>query len=62
MFPTQYDRCNPHRLDANCRPTGFRGYKVERRAVPGHEIGLDLNAEDKRAPIAYLKTRQVRCS
>ena len=37
-------------------PTGFRGYKVERRAVPGYEFGLDLDDEDKRALIAYLKT------
>jgi hypothetical protein len=53
---TLEDWFDPHRLDANYRPTGFRGYKVESRAVPGHEYGLDLDSEDKRALIAYLKT------
>mgnify|MGYP006206338689 CR=1 FL=1 len=37
-------------------PTGFRGFEVERRSVPGHEYGLDLDDGDREALIAYLKT------
>jgi hypothetical protein len=37
-------------------PTGFKGYGVKTRAVKGHEFGLELSAEDKRALIAFLKT------
>jgi hypothetical protein len=37
-------------------PTGWKGHRVQTRAVKGHEFGLDLSAEDKRALIAFLKT------
>jgi hypothetical protein len=37
-------------------PTGFKGYGVKTRAVRGHEFGLDLSPEDKKALIAFLKT------
>jgi hypothetical protein len=37
-------------------PTGWKGYGVRTRAVRGHEYGLDLSPEDKRALIAFLKT------
>ena len=37
-------------------PSGFKGYKVTTRAVPGHPFGLDLSADDKAALIAFLKT------
>jgi hypothetical protein len=37
-------------------PTGFKGYQVERRAVPGHGFGLRLPSDEKRALIAFLKT------
>ena len=53
---TLEDWFDPRRLDADYVPTGFRGYKVERRAVPGHEFGLDLDEDEKRSLIAYLKT------
>jgi len=43
------------RLDDDYEPTGFKGY-VKTRAVEGHEFGLQLSAEDKRALIAFLKT------
>jgi len=62
MFPhdgscaTLEDWFDPARLRDDYVPTGFRGYGVERRAVPGHEFGLRLSAEDKGALIAYLKT------
>jgi hypothetical protein len=53
---TLEDWFDPRRIHEDYRPTGFRGYKVERRAVPGHEFGLDLEEGDRKALIAYLKT------
>ena len=47
---------DPERLRNDYVPSGFKGYKVTHRAVPGHEFGLKLNAEDKAALIAFLKT------
>ena len=37
-------------------PTGFKGYGVKTRAVKGHEFGLDLPPDDKKALIRFLKT------
>jgi hypothetical protein len=62
MFPhdgscaTLEDWFDPARLRDDYVPTGFKGYGIERRAVPGHEFGLRLSAEDRRALIAFLKT------
>ena len=62
MFPhdgscaTLEDWFDPARLRDDYVPTGFKGYGVERRAVPGHEFGLGLSPEDKRALIAFLKS------
>lgn len=50
------DWFDPRRLKGDYVPTGWRGFGVERRAVPGHEFGLDLSPEDKAALIAFLKT------
>ena len=47
---------DPARLRADFVPSGFKGYKVNNRAVPGHEFGLKLNAQDKIALIAFLRT------
>ena len=47
---------DPARLRQDFVPSGFVGYGVTRRAVPGHEFGLRLTAEDKAALIAFLKT------
>jgi mono/diheme cytochrome c family protein len=47
---------NPARLRADFVPSGFKGYKVTARAVPGHAFGLSLSEEDKTALIAFLKT------
>src|SRR6185295_4336100 len=44
------------RLRDDYVPSGFKGYNVNRRAVPGHEFGLTLSSEDKAALIAFLKT------
>jgi mono/diheme cytochrome c family protein len=62
MFPhdgscaTLEDWFDPRRLRDDYVPTGFKGYQVEKRAVPGHEFGLNLAPEDKQALIAFLKT------
>jgi mono/diheme cytochrome c family protein len=53
---TLEDWFDPARLRADYVPSGFKGYKVTHRAVPGHEFGLQLNAEDKAALITFLKT------
>jgi len=47
---------DPARLRQDFVPSGFVGYNVTRRAVPGHEFGLRLTPEDKSALIAFLKT------
>jgi hypothetical protein len=62
MFPhdgscaTLEDWFDPNRLRDDYVPTGFKGYQVEHRAVPGHEFGLKLSSEDKKALIGFLKT------
>lgn len=50
------DWFNPARLRDDYVPSGFIGYSVKTRAVKGHEFGLTLSAEDKRALIAFLRT------
>lgn len=61
MFPhdgscaTLEDWFNPNRLKDDYVPTGFKGYGIERRPVPGHEFGLKLSPEDKSALIAFLR-------
>ena len=53
---TLEDWFDPKRLKDDYAPTGFKGYGVKTRAVKGHEFGLELSAEDKRALIAFLRT------
>jgi hypothetical protein len=53
---TLEDWFDPRRLRSDYVPTGWKGYGVTTRAVPGHEYGLQLSAEGKRALIAFLKT------
>ncbi len=50
------DVLDPARLRDDYVPTGFKGAGVTHRPVKGHVFGMDLNANDKRALIAYLKT------
>jgi len=50
------DWFDPRRLSPDYVPTGWRAPGVSQRAVPGHEFGLDLAAEDKAALIAFLRT------
>jgi len=44
------------RLEPDHVPGGWRGPGVAKRAVPGHEFGLDLSDEEKAALIAFLRT------
>jgi len=37
-------------------PTGWKGYGVKTRPIKGHEFGLKLSADDRRALIAFLQT------
>jgi len=37
-------------------PTGFKGFGMPTRAVKGHEFGLNLSTDDKKALIAFLRT------
>ena len=54
---TLEDWFDPHRLDADYIPTGWKGsLGTTTRAVKGHEFGLDLSPEETAALIAYLKT------
>jgi hypothetical protein len=53
---TLEDWFDPRRLRADYTPTGFRGYRVKTRSVKGHEFGLDLSKEDRKALVAFLKT------
>ncbi len=53
---TLEDWFDPKRLNSEYRPTGFKGYGVQTRAVKGHEFGLNLSTDDKRALIAFLRT------
>lgn len=53
---TLEDWFNPARLRDDYVPTGFKPYGAKTYAVKGHPFGLDLNAGDKKALIAFLKT------
>ncbi len=49
------DWFNAARLEEKYVPTGWKGPSVKRRAVPGHDFGIDLAEEDKTALITFLK-------
>jgi mono/diheme cytochrome c family protein len=53
---TLEDWFDPNRLRDDYVPTGFKRYGVKTHAVKGHEFGLRLPADDKRALIAFLRT------
>lgn len=44
------------RLRADYEPSGWKAPGRTTRAVPGHEFGLDLPRDDRRALIAFLRT------
>ncbi|MGH9631170.1 MAG: hypothetical protein ACRD7E_22935, partial [Bryobacteraceae bacterium] len=47
---------DPARLRDDYVPSGFKGAGVKARAVRGHTFGLKLNADDKAALIAFLRS------
>jgi glyoxylase-like metal-dependent hydrolase (beta-lactamase superfamily II) len=47
---------DPARLRERLRAVRLRRRQGTRRAVPGHDYGLRLTAEDTAALIAFLKT------
>jgi Zn-dependent membrane protease YugP len=53
---TLEDWFDPRRLRDDYVPTGFAGAGVKTRAVRGHEFGLSLSGDEKRALIAFLRT------
>ena len=53
---TLEDLFDPNRLRDGYAPSGFKGYKVKQRAVPGHEFGLKLKVDDKAALLAFLRS------
>jgi hypothetical protein len=53
---TTLEGFDPGRLDDDDVLSGYKGYKVTHRAVPGHPFGLTLMPEDKASLIAFLKT------
>jgi len=53
---TLEDWFDPARLRDDYVPTGWKGFGVTTRAVKGHEFGLNLPPDDKKALIAFLKT------
>jgi hypothetical protein len=50
------DWFDERRLRDDYVPTGFKGYRVKTRAIKGHEFGLKLPPEEKKALIAFLRT------
>lgn len=53
---TLEDWFDVNRLGEDYVPTGFKGFGVNTRAVPGHQFGMTLTPEEKRQLIAFLKT------
>ena len=53
---TLEDWFDERRLNDDYIPTGFKGYGVKHRSVKGHEFGLKLSGEEKKALIAFLRT------
>ena len=53
---TLEDWFDPARLRSDYVPTGYAGPAGEARSVKGHEFGLRLKPDDKKALIAFLKT------
>ncbi len=54
--PNNRDWFDPRRTRSDYVPSGFRGPGVRQFAVVGHDFGLDLSAEEKKALIAFLRT------
>jgi hypothetical protein len=53
---TLEDWFDERRLRDDYVPTGWKGVATRTRAVKGHEFGLRLSPDDRRALIAFLRT------
>jgi hypothetical protein len=53
---TLEDWFDPARLRDDYVPTGYRGHDGRKRSVKGHEFGLQLPADEKKALLAFLRT------
>jgi hypothetical protein len=53
---TLEDWFDPARLRDDYVPTGFKGVGLKTRAIKGHEFGLRLPADQRKALIAFLRT------
>jgi len=53
---TLEDVMDPHRLDDDYIPTGYKAPGVVTKPVRGHDFGMELSAEDKKALVAFLKS------
>lgn len=53
---TLEDWFDPARLGSDYVPTGYKGPDGQARGVRGHEFGLKLKADDRRALVAFLRT------
>jgi hypothetical protein len=47
---------DPDRLKPDHVPGGWKGPGVTKRAIPGHPFGFALNADDKQALLAFLRS------
>jgi hypothetical protein len=47
---------DPARLDADYEPRGWNPPGVDKRAVSGHPYGLRLDADEKAALLAFLRS------
>ena len=47
---------DPDRLNPDHVPGGWKGPGITKRAIPGHPFGLGLNADDKKALLAFLRS------
>ena len=50
------DWFDARRLKDDYTATGFRAYGTNARAVKGHDFGLKLSGDERKALIAFLKT------
>ena len=55
-FTTLEEMFDPARLQADFVLSGFMPPGLKTRPVRGHEFGLTLSAEDKRALMAFLRS------
>jgi len=53
---TLEDWFDPKRLAPDYAPTGYAGPDGKKKAVRGHEFGLKLSPDDRKALIAFLRT------